>query len=138
LPTIIGGTDSFLATIKYPEIGLRASVEGTVILEFIIDSLGIINIRSLNVIKGIGAGLEEIAMDALLKQKYTPAMNDGVVLNLKMRVTIKFTVIPKQLNRDFFSRLFYFNKDELKSKTRFSLYPPPTKEQCDSVNTTGN
>jgi len=95
LPEIVGGIDSLLSKIKYPEIARRAGVGGIVIIEFIIDSLGTVNFRDLIVIKGIGAGCDGFAIGALLKQKYTPAMKNGVAQNLKMRSAIKFTLIYK-------------------------------------------
>ncbi|MBI4551250.1 MAG: energy transducer TonB [Candidatus Latescibacteria bacterium] len=59
---------------KYPEMARRAGVEGMVILHVLIDKSG--KVRDVRVIKGIGAGLDEAAVEAVRQWIYTPAIQN--------------------------------------------------------------
>jgi len=137
LPEIMGGIDTVLAIIKYPEIARRAGIEGIVIIEFTIVSLG--KAKNYKVVKGIGAGCDDAVIGALIFDlKFLPAIKDGKAVNLLMRTAVKFNLIPLKSKSDFFPRPIYFNNDALKYRSRFSLYPPPNQEEPDSANSTGN
>ncbi len=135
-PKIIGGEDSLLAKIIYPELARRAGVEGIAIIEVIIDTTGYAS--QLTIVQGLGAGCEEAIMDALLKQKFNPAKKNGTSINIKMKLTVKFVLLYKINSLDFFLQSIFINKDHLQSRTRFSIYPPPKVKLSDSTNTTGN
>ena len=85
------------------------------------------------------AGCEDAVWYALFyEHKFYPAMKNYLPVNLTMRVAVKFTIIPKKVKKDFFPRSLYFDKEDLKSKIKPSLYPPPNIEEADSTNSTGN
>ncbi len=92
LPSIVGGTDYLLSRIMYPEIARRAGVEGIVIIEFTIDSLG--NAKNYKIIKGISAGCDDAVIGALIFDlKYLPAIKDDKETSLLMRVAVIFSLI---------------------------------------------
>ena len=63
MPEPIGGMYGCQSKIKYPEIAKRAGIEGKVYVLALIDEDG--NVASARIIKGIGAGCDEAALDAV-------------------------------------------------------------------------
>jgi|WetSurMetagenome_2_1015567.scaffolds.fasta_scaffold19744_2 TonB family protein len=92
-PTIIGGIDSLISVITYPEIAVRAGVSGPVLCEFIITTEG--NASDMKIIKGIGAGCDEAVLGAIGSIRYIPAKNNGVNINQLMRVSINFKLLKR-------------------------------------------
>lgn len=131
LPEVVGGIDSLLAKFKYPELAIRAGVEGNVIIEFIVDSNGIVNNNDLFLIKGIGAGCDEVILDAILKQKFSPAIRNNKVIELKMHMKIKFSLSGGiYFKKNYFPRPIH---PIAVPKLKISLYPQPDKLHIDSL-----
>jgi protein TonB len=84
MPELVGGLKTLQGKIKYPEIAKRVGVEGKVIVQALVDETG--NVISVNTIKGIGSGCDEVAMDAVRNSKFTPGKQRGK--NVKVQVTI--------------------------------------------------
>lgn len=59
----------------YPEQANRAGVEGTVVLKLLIDAEG--NVADAKLLRGLGFGLDEAALQAIRKFKFRPAMKGG-------------------------------------------------------------
>lgn len=83
-----GGIQYFLSKIIYPEIAKRAGVEGTIGIEFVVDSLG--NANNLKVLKGIGAGCEESLLMAIKNQKFVYQSNFNEKFNEKIFILVRF------------------------------------------------
>ena len=60
---------------EYPELARKAGIEGTVWVKILIDKQG--NVRDAQILRGIGAGLDEAAIKALRSTKYTPAIQNN-------------------------------------------------------------
>ena len=60
---------------EYPELARKAGIEGTVWVKILIDRSG--NVRDAQILRGIGAGLDEAAVAALMNTKYTPAIQNN-------------------------------------------------------------
>lgn len=71
----------------YPAIAISARVEGTVILEAIIDENGAVN--GLKVLRSIPL-LDAAAKEAVLKWRYSPTTLNGMRVPLVMTVTVTF------------------------------------------------
>ncbi len=84
MPEVIGGTKSIMEKITYPEIAKRALIEGRVIVLAFVDENG--DVTKAELIKGIGAGCDETALDAVLNTKFKPGRQRGN--NVKVQVTI--------------------------------------------------
>ena len=84
MPELVGGLKTLQGKIKYPEIAKRVGVEGKVLVQALVDETG--NVISVNTIKGIGSGCDEVAMDAVRNSKFTPGKQRGK--NVKVQVTI--------------------------------------------------
>ncbi|MFI5167302.1 MAG: energy transducer TonB [Thermoanaerobaculales bacterium] len=74
----------------YPEIARKARVQGTVIVEAIIDKQG--NVTDARVLRGLPMGVSDAAVAAIQKWKYTPATLNGRPVSVYLTVTVTFTL----------------------------------------------
>jgi len=88
LPKIQGGLQAIQDKVVYPEFAVRAGIEGTVHLLVYIDKKG--RVTKVEVLKGIGAGCDEAAIEAVKKVKFTPGKQRGKPVNVKMSIPIRF------------------------------------------------
>lgn len=88
MPSPVGGMVSIQKHITYPSIAKQAGIEGKVFVLAYIDDKG--NVDQVKVLKGIGAGCDEAALEAVKKSKFTPGKNKGVPLKVKLSLTINF------------------------------------------------
>ena len=87
-PTIIGGLESVRQNLVYPDLAIRAGVEGTVIVLAFVNKDG--QVTSTQVLKGIGGGCDEAAMDAVKKVRFKPGKQRGKAVNVKVSVPVRF------------------------------------------------
>lgn len=76
-----------------PEYTIEARKErvtGVVILEAVIDEQG--NVKNLKVLKGLHAGLDQAALEAVRSWKFTPARLDGTPVPVYYTLTVSFTL----------------------------------------------
>jgi protein TonB len=89
-PSPVGGLKTLLEKVHYTEIAKRAGVEGTVYIEAKINKEG--NVVNAIVKKGLGAGLDDEALNAVLSTKFLPGKQRGRPVNVKMVIPIKFVL----------------------------------------------
>lgn len=87
-PEIKGGMKELYKYIKYPEIARKAGIEGRVILEFVVDERG--RVSNIKVLRSVGGGLDEAAMDAVQKVKFTPGMQRGRPVKVRYTLPVTF------------------------------------------------
>ncbi len=73
----------------YPEIARIAHVEGTVVIEAIVDPMG--RIDHLRVVRSVPP-LDAAALDAVRQWRYTPSVLNGEPIAVLMTVTVRFTL----------------------------------------------
>jgi protein TonB len=73
----------------YPDIARLARVEGTVIMEAMLDPSG--HVTQLRVIKSVPM-LDQAALDAVRQWRYTPSLYYGRPVSVLMTVTVRFTL----------------------------------------------
>lgn len=88
MPEMIGGLASLMESIKYPEIAKKAGVEGTVFIQFVVDTKG--RVRDAMVVRGIGAGCDEEALKALQQITFTPGKQHGRAVAVRMSIPVRF------------------------------------------------
>jgi protein TonB len=88
MPEPIGGIRAIQAKIEYTEIARRAGVEGKVFVLAFIDAEG--NVTKTQLIKGLGAGLDEEALDAVRQTKFKPGKQRGVPVRVQVSIPIVF------------------------------------------------
>lgn len=88
MPAPIGGIKSIQEKIVYPEIAKRAGVEGKVYILAFVNEQG--EVTKAQVIKGIGAGCDEAALNAVLKTRFTPGKQRGKPVKVQVSIPIVF------------------------------------------------
>jgi len=88
MPEPIGGIAAIQQLITYPEIAKRAGVEGKVYVLAFVDEKG--NVTNAKIIKGIGAGCDEAAIDAVLQTKFKPGKQRGTPVKVQVSIPIVF------------------------------------------------
>lgn len=87
-PTIIGGMEAVRKNLVYPDLAIRAGVEGTVIVLAYVNKEGIVT--GTEVLRGIGGGCDEAAMEAVKKVRFNPGQQRGKAVNVKVSVPVRF------------------------------------------------
>ena len=72
----------------YSEEARKAKIEGDCIVSLVVDEKG--NPTNLHVIKSLGAGLDEKAIEAIKTWKFEPAFKDGKPVAAKLSVQVSF------------------------------------------------
>ena len=88
MPEPIGGIAGIQSKIVYPEIAKRAGVEGRVYVLAFVDEEG--NVTKVVTSKGIGAGCDEAAMEAVRKTKFKPGKQRGKPVKVQVSIPIVF------------------------------------------------
>lgn len=93
-PVLVGGIASVQKRIKYPELARKAGIEGRVILQFVVSSDGeILNPR---VVRGIGGGCDEAALEALKYAEFQPGFQRGRPVNVSYSLPITFSLTSQK------------------------------------------
>lgn len=92
-PTPIGGIGSIEKNIMYPEHAKLYGLEGVVTLLASITENG--EVQSTQIIKGIGLGCDEAAIDAVKKTKFMPGQNEGKFVSAQVSISVPFILDEK-------------------------------------------
>lgn len=86
----IGGIQSIIQNIKYPEIAKRAGIQGKVLVRAYIDEKG--NVVDVKILKSAHEALDSAAVNAVLKTKFKPGMLRGETVKTQVAIPIVFTL----------------------------------------------
>lgn len=90
MPEIIGGLAAVQKNLRYPQVARDAGVEGRVIVQFVVDESG--EVVEPKVVKGLGSGLDEAALDAVRSVQFTPGKHAGKAVRVQMALPITFAL----------------------------------------------
>ena len=90
MPELVGGMASIQSKMTYPESAREAGVEGRVFLHFVVNEQG--NVQDIMVARGIGSGCDEEAVRVVSEAKFTPGMQDGKPVKVRMAMPITFKI----------------------------------------------
>jgi len=76
---------------EYSEEARKAKYSGTVTLAVIVDAEG--HVREPRVIKSLGMGLDEKAMEAVMKWKFKPGMKGNQAVNVRATIEVNFRLL---------------------------------------------
>jgi protein TonB len=88
MPEPIGGIQAIQSKIKYPEIAKRAGVEGKVYVLAFVDEKGAVT--DVKLLKGLGAGCDEEALNAVRQTKFKPGKQRGKAVKVQVSIPIVF------------------------------------------------
>jgi len=76
---------------EYSDEARKAKFQGTVVLYVIVDAKGMA--RDIKVIRPLGLGLDQKAIDAVQKWKFKPGMKDGKAVNVEAQIEVNFRLL---------------------------------------------
>lgn len=88
MPEPIGGLYSIQSKIKYPKAAKDQGIEGKVYIQAFIDENG--SVAKAKIIKGIGGGCDEAALDAVRQTKFIPGKQEGKPVKVQVTIPIIF------------------------------------------------
>jgi protein TonB len=88
MPEPIGGISAIQQKVFYPEIAKRVGVEGKVYVLAFVDETG--NVIDAKITKGIGAGCDEAALDAVINTKFKPGKQRDKPVKVQITIPIVF------------------------------------------------
>jgi protein TonB len=91
-----GMNEYILSEMEYPKLAIEKSVEGTVVIEFIVEANGYVT--DLNIKQGLGAGCAEEALRIIKTTRWQPATLNGNYVRYKVTYPITFSL--RNVNRD--------------------------------------
>ncbi len=92
-PVLIGGIASVQEQIVYPELALKAGIEGRVIVQFVVTKDG--SISDPVVVRGIGGGCDQEAIRAVKLAKFQPGLQRGRPVSVRYSLPITFKIYNK-------------------------------------------
>ena len=90
IPQLVGGIEGLMSRVVYPDIALRAGIQGKVMLFAFVNESG--DVVRAEVIKGIGGGCDEAAVQALMKSKFSPGKQRGKPVKVKISLMVRFEI----------------------------------------------
>ena len=90
MPEPIGGYTEISKNVQYPSFAIRNQVEGSVIVQFVVDENG--DVIEANVLKGLGAGCDEEALRVVTEAKFTPGVHNGYKVKVRRAMPIFFRI----------------------------------------------
>jgi protein TonB len=75
---------------QFSEEARKAKVSGNVLVYFQVDPTG--KPTHIRVIRGIGMGLDEKAVEAVSQYKFKPAMENGKPVTVEMNIEVNFNI----------------------------------------------
>ncbi|NGP87411.1 energy transducer TonB [Fodinibius halophilus] len=90
MPEIKGGLPALYKEIDYPKEARRKGISGRVYLQVIVDENG--DVQDPKVLKGIGGGCGEAAIDAIKDVKFTPGQQGGKAVKVKYSLPVTFRI----------------------------------------------
>jgi protein TonB len=76
---------------EYSEEARKAKYSGAVLLAVVVDAEG--RARDIHVVKSLGMGLDEKAIEAVQKWKFRPGMKGGVAVNVRAQIEVNFRLL---------------------------------------------
>ena len=78
----------------YPPLLRRAGIEGQVVVEFVVDSTGVVDSASVEVIESSHRAFEVPAATAIRNSRFRPAVIGGKPVRLRIRQPVRFEIAP--------------------------------------------
>jgi len=88
MPQIVGGMEAVLKRLEYPELAMRAGVQGRVYVLAFVNENG--DVVKAEVQKGIGGGCDEAAVKAILASKFIPGKQRGKPVKVRVSIPVRF------------------------------------------------
>lgn len=88
MPEPVGGLEGIYKLIEYPQTAIEAGVQGKVYLLTFVNEKG--DVDDVKIVKGLGAGCDEAAINAVKQTKFKPGNSAGKDIKVKLSLQIQF------------------------------------------------
>lgn len=88
MPEMIGGAASLAASVTYPPIARQAGLQGLVVVKIVVNSDG--TPSDPIILRSPGKALESAAIEAVMKQEFTPGRQRGRAVAAYMAIPVRF------------------------------------------------
>lgn len=88
MPKMKGGQEWLYDNIRYPERARKSGIEGRIVVQFIVNKNG--EVENPRVIRGIGGGCDEAALEVINKAEFQPGRQRGRPVRVQMSQSIFF------------------------------------------------
>lgn len=88
MPELKGGMAELQQNVTYPEMARKAGIEGRVTVQFIVNEEG--QVENPRVVRGIGGGCDEEALQAVRQAEFEPGMQRGRPVRVQYSLSINF------------------------------------------------
>lgn len=88
VPKMKGGLEELYKEINYPDLAKRIGTEGRVYVQFIVNEKG--EVENPTIIRGIGAGCDEEVLRAIKLMTFTPGIQNGKFVKVRMQQPVVF------------------------------------------------
>lgn len=88
MPQLIGGMTALMKLVEYPDLAVRAGIQGRVYVLAYVNEQG--DVVRAEVLKGIGAGCDEAALAAVKKIKFVPGKQRGKPVKTRISIPVEF------------------------------------------------
>ncbi len=88
MPQPVGGIEAILKNIVYPEDARKSGIEGRVLVKTFLDEQG--NVISTGILKGENESLNNAALSAIEKVKFTPGKVNGTPVKMQIVIPVAF------------------------------------------------
>jgi protein TonB len=92
MPRIIGGIQELMRHVVYPELAVRAGIQGRVYVLAYVNERG--DVDKVELMRGIGGGCDEAALAAVKKVKFIPGKQRGKPIKTRIAIPIDFVLTP--------------------------------------------
>lgn len=89
-PGLIGGLAAFQSGITYPRFEREAGNTGQVVVRFVVSPTGVPG--SIEVVRSVTPGLDRAAVDAVREARFTPGIQNGCPVPVRMTLPITFRI----------------------------------------------
>jgi protein TonB len=88
MPVLKGGLKGIQERIVYPELAMKANIEGRVYVQFIVNEKG--DVEDPVILRGIGGGCDEEAIRVIRDTKFSPGLQRGRPVRVRYSLPIVF------------------------------------------------
>ena len=92
IPEMIGGQQAFFRILEYPNSARRNNIQGTVILGFTVNNLGIP--EEIEVVRSVHSDLDRAAIAALEQMLFIPGVQRGERVRVQLTQPARFALSP--------------------------------------------
>jgi protein TonB len=88
MPEIIGGTERLYELLEYPDLAIKAGIEGLVVVQFVVERDG--SVSDVAVMRSANDILDRAAVEAVKQLKFTPGLQRDKPVRVRFALPVRF------------------------------------------------